>query len=262
MPIDTVTLEMIGAVSLTEFSATVTRLEKLLDELAGAVAQGASIVWLNSALEAVEAESTLTAYRGTGAADVQVEDVVRAYGNVGMALQAGEPITVSSNVRRAAEGLVSVINGRVTSLRFETPEVDATISIRPADRRRLAEPPIVTPPSAYGAVEGRVQTLSSRGGLRFSLYDTLHDKAVSCYMAEDFDPEAMRGAWGKRAIVAGWVTRDPDTGHPRTIRRVSEVVVLPELGPPDDYRRARGVVSARRLMEAPEATIRRVRDAD
>ncbi len=85
--------------------------------------------------------------------------------------------------------------GRVEALRYETAEIDAVISAEPEDRPRS------TVIEAYGAIEGRVQTLSRHGGLRFTLYDTLNNRAVSCYLAEDFDQELMRNAWGRRAIV-------------------------------------------------------------
>lgn len=52
--------------------------------------------------------------------------------------------------------------------------------------------------SAYSAIEGVVQTLTSRRGLRFTLFDSLHDQAVSCYL-EDGQEELMRGVWGRRA---------------------------------------------------------------
>lgn len=253
---DTVTLEMIGAVSLSEFSTTVGRLERLLVELSRSAADGASITWLIDALEAVESESALTAYRGVDAPDAQVAKVVSAYGEVGNAIQAGAWRSLPSGVADEAKSLVSILNGRVTSLRFETPEADATVSTG------LPAAQLSTPlPGAYGAIEGRVQTLTARGGLRFTLYDTLHDRAVSCYMADDFDREHMREAWGRRAIVAGWVTRDPTTGRPKAIRRVSQVVVLPEIGP-EDYRRAMGAVPVAPGTEPPEATTRRLRDAE
>jgi hypothetical protein len=106
-------------------------------------------------------------------------------------------------------------------------------------------------------VRGRVQTLSSRGRLRFTLYDALYDKAVSCYLAEGQE-DIMRDAWGHVALVEGWVTRDPATDRPLSIRGIERVTLLPE-GDPHGYRRARGAVLGREL---PEAIIRRLRDGD
>ena len=89
-------------------------------------------------------------------------------------------------------------------------------------------------------MEGRIETVTRRKGLRFTLYDSLDDKAVSCYL-EDGQEKLMRGAWGRRALVEGWVSRDPATGRPLTIRRVSHVELLPDVES-GGYRRARGVV--------------------
>ena len=43
----------------------------------------------------------------------------------------------------------------------------------------------------YGAIEGRVQSLSQRKGLRFTLYYQEFDRAVSCYLSEGQE-ERMR----------------------------------------------------------------------
>jgi hypothetical protein len=70
----------------------------------------------------------------------------------------------------------------------------------------------------------------------------------------------MRNAWGRRAVVEGWVTRDPATGQAQTIRQISAVEVLPEL-PQADFRAARGILPVESPEMAPERVIRRLRDA-
>ena len=254
MGLDTVTLQLSGDVSLDDLSLAVSRLRTLLNALAKDVAGGAEIIWL---VDSLDAGSALTTYRGLatkGGEASEVERVVRAYGEVGTALERNSPITYSRAVAKEARGLLKVLGtDRVESLRFETPETDATIWGVPQ------QPQIAEAVGAYGAVEGRVQTLSSRGGLRFTLYDTLSDRAVSCYFAEDFDEELMRDAWGRRAIVEGWVRRDAITGRPLTIRRVTNVTVLPE-GEPGSYRDARAVAPLRDGDLMPEVVIRRLRD--
>ena len=113
--------------------------------------------------------------------------------------------------------------------------------------------------SAYGAVEGRIETLTRRKGLRFTLYDTLNDKAVSCYLEEGHEV-LMRGAWGRRAIVEGWVGRDPVTGRPLTIRRVRHIEILSD-AESGTYRRARGVVPVGADGLSAEDAVRRVRNS-
>jgi hypothetical protein len=112
---------------------------------------------------------------------------------------------------------------------------------------------------AYGGIEGRVQTLSSRGSLRFTLYDLLHDRAVSCYLASGAE-ETMRDVWGKLALVEGWVKRDAQTGRPITVRQIRNVTLLAEY-PPASYKDARGAVKRQPGQMRGEEIIRRLRDA-
>lgn len=103
-----------------------------------------------------------------------------------------------------------------------------------------------------------MQTLSSRGSLRFTLYDLVFDKAVSCYL-EPGHEETMRGVWGKLASVEGWVTRDTLTGRPISVRRITSVQPRREVEP-GSFREARGAVRAGPDAERPEVAIRRMRD--
>ena len=120
-------------------------------------------------------------------------------------------------------------------------------------------PKVSTPLSAFGAIEGRIETLSKRKGLRFVLYDTVHDRAVACYLREGQE-ELMRGGWGRRAIVEGLITRDAVTGLPASIRQVSHIEFLPETSQ-GSYRNARGVIPFGPEDPSPEDLIRRLRDA-
>jgi hypothetical protein len=118
--------------------------------------------------------------------------------------------------------------------------------------------PAPAPASEPGLLEGEVQTLSKRGRLRFTLYDSIFDRAVHCYVTPDQE-DTMRSAWGRRVVVAGQITRDPATGRPTSIIRIREVDLV-EVPPVGSYRRARGAVRSA-SEEKPEDTIRRMRDA-
>ena len=113
-------------------------------------------------------------------------------------------------------------------------------------------------PPAIGGVHGRIQTLTSRGGLRFTLYDTLYDRAVGCYLSEGQE-EIMRDYWGQTAVVEGTVTRDPNSGRPLTVRHVRNVTPVRQVERmaylaargavkplPNDQRRPEDLVSAAR----------------
>ena len=142
-----------------------------------------------------------------------------------------------------------MLGQRVTSVRFETAEEDITILARPSRADRIQP--------AFGAIEGRIQTLTNRNTLRFTLYDTLYDRAVSCYLVEDQE-DIIREAWGRKAIVEGLVTRDADTGRPTTIRGVSKIHLVSDA--PGNYLDARGIMPVPDGTPFPEDIIRRLRD--
>jgi len=145
-------------------------------------------------------------------------------------------------------------------VRFETAEADATIRSLEEAFAASGAPESPSPqPVAYGGVTGRVQTLSSRGGLRFTLYDVLFDRAVSCYLAEGQE-EIMRDVWGRMAVVEGLVTRDRVTGRPQVVRGVRGVTVVRE-AVSDRYVDSRGILEASFAGRPPEEVIRKLRSA-
>ena len=247
---DNLTLEIGGEVSLQDLADGFVRFRKLIDALTDEVSEKAGITWVVDDLRPGSAVATI---RGEAPKPEDVGRVVHAYGIVGRSLQHGEPIPYSEKVRRSARDLLSLLGGKVISIRFETPDEEWTV-VTPA--ARVAS---MGPRSAFGAIEGRIETLTRRKGLRFILYDTLHDRAVACYLNEDQE-ELMRGGWGRRAIVEGLVTRDPVTGLPATIRQVRNIEFLPESAR-GSYRNARGVLPFSPDEASPEEVIRRLRDA-
>ena len=113
--------------------------------------------------------------------------------------------------------------------------------------------------TSFGGIQGRVQTLSNRGSLRFMLYDMLNNKAVSCYITSGKE-EIMRDIWGKMAVVEGLVTRDPVNGRPISIRHVRNIIPQSEPYIGLDYQASRGVSPSLNGL-SPEEAIRRLRDA-
>ena len=55
----------------------------------------------------------------------------------------------------------------------------------------------------------------------------------------------MRQMWDRVATVEGWVSRDPETGRPMTVRECHNVTPLTEVEP-QDYMQARGAPTAQR----------------
>lgn len=250
---DSVTLELQGEVSLARFADAVSRFAELVDALSRERGPG-EIRWEIDDLEVGSATATA---RGIGADEVApgaIELVAADYLEVGRALEAKVTIPFRAPVQTAARGLAAVIGDGIEGVRFETAEADAVITETP---HTAAQAPARE--AAYGAVTGRVQTLSSRSSLRFVIYDSVNDRPVSCYLAEGMEAKA-RDIWDTLATVEGWVTRDPGTGRPLSVRRVSEITVEEE-GETRGYERARA--ARPRLPERPRAEerIRRLRDA-
>lgn len=76
---------------------------------------------------------------------------------------------------------------------------------------------------ALGSVEGRLQTLSERSGLKFYVYDSLSDKPIRCDVDEDLRDEATN-AFGKRVYVYGLMSYDKN-GIAKSIR-VQEIKIF------------------------------------
>jgi len=246
---DTITLALGGEVDLHRFAEAVSNLELLVQGLSKA--EGAEgIRWVIADLQVSSAMATT---RGESSILEEVERVVNAYESIGEFYQAGKrPVGYPQAVIKAADAIVSVIGDKVSSVRFETPDKEFTVG----SKQELVASLIV---KSLGAIEGRIQTLSSRKGLRFVLFDTLNDRAVGCYLSEG-EEERMREMWGKRAIVEGEVSREMETGRAVAIRHITDIKVLfePERG---SYLRARGIAPRKQDAPLAEDVIRQLRDA-
>ena len=150
--------------------------------------------------------------------------------------------------------LQGLLNRRITSLRLETDSLDVELFAGGIATGGQEESLPV-----YGAVEGRIQSLSNRGLLRFTLYDASDDHAISCYLRPGCE-DTMRKCWGKAAIVEGVLRRHPKTGRVSTVRDVTEgdVRIIGEEG--GDWREAIGCAPAKRGSISPEEALRRGRD--
>ena len=168
MASETVTVFLGGEPTLDDLAAALDALRDMLGGLTAEARRG-EITW---AVDALEKSSALASFRGVGARE-DVEQVTGFYLATAQMMRDRKP--VPSRVTRAAEKFLGLLDERVPEIRFETADDDVTISA-------VTQPPttvqVLRPSGAHGAVEGRVQTLSRRGSLRFTLYDLVHDKPV------------------------------------------------------------------------------------
>lgn len=250
MPNSTMTMAIDGEVSPDTLAHAITRFHRLLDALTAEVSPGLHLDWL---IDDVQHGSTVATVRGQSTAMEAIEHIADAYLAVGRALAEGREIPFSPRVAREAEALAEMLDGSMTSIRFETEVDDATvIAAAGVDRR-----PAVS--AAYGAVDGRIQPYPSTDSLRFTLYDAFHARAVSCYLHEG-QQDYLRNAWGRRATVEGWVTRDSATGRPLSVRRIQRISLMAEVVPGSAMRAARGIAPLGPGDPSAVDVIRRLRD--
>lgn len=253
MPNDTVTLRLSGDVYLDDYLTAMSKFGSLMKALGKEVAGDTEVEWSVDELASGSAATTL---RGLAKEEDQqraVERIVRAYERVGASMERGSEIPYSREVAEAAHGITAVLNGRIDEILFETEDTEAVITSASVSTKKLRSTRIFS----YGAIEGRVQTLSSRTGLKFTLYDAF-GRGIPCHVRKG-DEDMMRDAWDKWVVVEGRVRRDA-AGKPISIREITDVVVR-EPGGSEDYRKARGLLRVGPEAPSPEEAIRRLRDA-
>lgn len=241
----TITFEMGGRVDIKQMERGITAFRHLIVALTGKE----KVDWI---VDDLQPGSAITTVRAECDNPLIAEWIVREFEKVGKSLEDKKEIHSAKQIKKATDA-VKKLAVSVDYIRLETAESNYMIY---GNGKTLVSPATTV---AIGAVTGRVQVLSNRGGLRFNLYDTIHDKAVSCYLKQGQE-EQMRELWGQRATVSGYVTRDAKTGRPITIRQIMNVEILKEVAA-ESYRDARGAVPWQAGDILPEDAIRKLRDA-
>ncbi len=261
MPKDTITLRISGDVYLDDYLAAMRQFHALIRALNQDVARNVEVEWSIDELMAGSAATTLRGLVKEESWQPAVEDIVRAYEEVGTSMERGLTIPYSKEAADAARGITSILNGRIDEITFETDDMEAFVSstVSSSDQpiQAAVYSSIQTAVYSYGAIEGRIQTLSSRTGLKFTLYD-IFGRAIQCHLRKG-NEDMMRDAWDKWVVVEGKIRRDA-AGNPKSIRQVTDVFVR-ETGSPEDYREAKGSVPVGPNALSSEEIIRRLRDA-
>lgn len=251
---NTLTLYLAGDVSLVEYADTIRHFANLVDLLTREVASDTNIEWV---IDELQSGSALASVAGISQDEIAVLRVVHAYEDVGRSLQRREPIPFPEAIAREAKAITKVIGEKIPSVAFQTARADSIVYGDYDVTRHGGGEPLV----AFGAVRGKVETLSSRGKLRFTLYDPIFDKAINCFVRDETMRSRLKEIWGQSVIVYGRVTRDSEHGRALSIRDISRIedVVSSE---PGSYKAARGAFIWSDGDEPAEATIRRIRDAE
>lgn len=231
---NTLTLELEGDVTLADFAKSVQHFNRLIAELSHEVAGDANIDWY---IDDLQAGSALATIAGVYTDEAAVQSVIQAYEKVGEALQAYRPIPYSRTVEQEARAIVRLVDEKITAVRFQTARADFVVYSEFTPNLRLS----AKPRTSFGTVKGRVQTLSSRGKLKFTLYDNIFDKSITCYLSTGQE-ETMKDVWGELVTVTGQVTRDSETGRAKTVRDITAIEPVRFVAP-GSYRRAKGALS-------------------
>ena len=255
---DTVTLTLNGEIPLPLFAKAVSYFSALIQSLSEEVIGPNEIEW---DVIHLEGGSAVLRARGTNGPPEDIEKTVDAYTDVAHAVKQGREIPFSDTVALNAKGIVSVLNGKVTSAEFAND--DSAVSIdEPVIEYDEDDEPIEDEISdkdySLGALTGRIITIWSTP-LKIALRDDVTHKLVYCYPRED-QQELAREHWGKRVTIAGLIARDKETAVPHTIRSIKSIDLIQDV-PRGSYRQARGVLPWKRGDEPSEITIRRMRDA-
>ena len=215
---DTIALEIEGSGFLLDDLDAIQHFRGLLCDLAADAAGGAAITW---ELRRFGTGSLVAEVKGTAEDQDAVHRVVDAYDRVGAALAIGDPVPYSDAVLARTDRLTSLIDGRVKSLRFRT-------SRRIHEVRHASTPALWQPLphlDSFGALEGVVETLARRRGMRLVVYPDNEAGGIPCFVTPEHEAR-MPDLWGKRVRVEGLLRRNGETGMPLSIRDVTDIEVV------------------------------------
>jgi len=250
MSAETLTVALDGEVSLENFSKAINGLLGVVRALSTEAAPGKRVDWV---IEDLEYGSAIVSVRPKQVISLEATMVIATqFLGIGRALIRGDETGVLPAAYRAGHTLLLAAPSGV---RFET--ADDEVIIGPG-QNGSEQATRQQPSHSYGTVRGTVQTLSRRKGVRFTLYDAMFDKPVSCYLAVGQE-DMVKDYWGRRVSVSGYISRDGDSGVPLSIRNITDIA-LAEPSEPGSWRKAGGIL--RGVFDMPsEDLIRGLRDA-
>jgi len=156
---------------------------------------------------------------------VQVPQVVRAIttGLRTVERRAQRPANFTDDALRRVYDLANVPDGHdITLAKIVGTQGSVSVSRNAADH---VETILGTAVADYGSIEGKLQTISVRGGFHVIVYDDLTDERVRCVTDDTQLPTVVK-ALGKRVAVSG-VIRYRKTGEPISVR-VEDIDIFPD----------------------------------
>lgn len=253
-----VSLQLDGTVSLIQFSDAVSAWNNLLQSIANEAEPETRAEILirdlvfGSAI--VSADVMLTS------AEASMRFAER-YRNVGLAVRDGNISHFPPPIRTPAQGLINVLRidgGQSLTLSSDDMDILILSPQHPSVNQvsRAAKEHV----ESYGVITGRLQALSSRGSLRFTLYDLLNDRAIRCALSDQQRDQA-RELWDQVVEVEGIIRRDQASGVPLSIRQVQSIRPVKRTHSKERWMNARGVLRRIAPDVPSEVLIRQLRDA-
>ncbi len=216
-------LTLDGEVTLDDFAKAMQRFKEIVTGLKNEVAPDARIDWL---IDDLRKKCAIAKVKGVPATDRDRASVGRirdAYTDLGQRAAKGEPLHNAEAVVQGIAGLKRLINGHVKSVTLGSEQKRYTIK-----KTTMFSPAKVQwDTETFGGARGKVQSISDRQYLHFTLYDYNDDRPIPCSYPEG-SKDKMRKVWGKLVYVEGIVTRDPDTDLVSSIHGISSIEVIRE----------------------------------
>ncbi len=246
---DKISLTLNGEIPVNLFAEALSSLSGLLHALSEEITAGKTIEWQIVDLSAGSATAVI---QGIADTTEDVEKITTAFAVIGQHLQIGKPIPYSQKVTQSVWKIASILDGKISSIEFGVDD-----QIYHITQSGFQEKPI-TKAYSYGVIIGKVENLIGHRKLKFTLYDNLFNRGVTCYVEEE-KRELLRNIWGKTVSVTGYIYRDMVTGRPLEIHDIESIEIVP-LKEPGIYKKARGVLPWKPGDETAAQTIRRLRD--
>ena len=250
---DILTFALDGQVTIETLAKSLAELRTIVTGLTREVEPAADVDWI---VEDLRGGSMAVEMRGSprDRSDLaNVEAVSDAWLALGRQMANGHELSYAPAVVRSCRKLRDIASRGDNRMTFGNTLDDVVI-------RPDAQMPTPAPRKSYGSVTGRIQTISRRRSLKFTLYQLHTDFAVHCYLSAD-QHELIREQWGQVACVQGMLTRDTDSGRPLSIRQITNIEAMPDV-PVRRFEDARGAIEWSPAHPSPEELIRAMRDGE
>lgn len=252
-----VSMQLDGSISLEKFSRTLSSWEQLLRAVALEADPDSGV---HIILQDLVFGSALVSVEIMLATEAMESHFSNSFRSIGLAVRDGNIVNFPKAIREPAQKLLNALKlDDGGPLILSTDEFD--IVIPNGDMTKIAaRNPKQDQLESIGVITGRLQALSSRGALRFTLYDLLNDRAIRCALTED-QRDDVRELWDHVVEVQGLIRRDPATGIPLSIREISRISLAQGTKIKERWLGARGVLQRISPDVASEVLVRRLRDA-